>query len=133
MIKSVLDERGYAYAVDEDGDVAGNFQGNLVYFFQIGEQGEMLQVRTLVQHFFGMDDVSRLYEFCNGWNHDRLWPKAYVHVQDDGVVHIVGDVITDWEKGVTFEQLDQAMVSGMATGCQLADAVAALREGRPTN
>ena len=133
MIKSVLDARGFTYMVDADNDVVGNFQGNLVYFFQIGENGEMLQVRAMVQHVFGMADVVRLYEFCNAWNHDRLWPKAYVHVQDDGVVNIIGEVLADWEKGVTPEQLDQVIICGIATGCQLADAVAELRQDRPTS
>ena len=130
MIKAVLDARGFTYFVDADGDVAGNFQGNLIYFFQIGEQKEMLQVRAMVQHVFGMEDVPRLYEFCNAWNHDRLWPKAYVHVSDDGTVNVIGEVLADWEKGVTPEQLDQVMICGIATGCQLAEAVLPLREGR---
>ena len=133
MITTALDARGYAYMVDEDGDVLGNFQGNLIYFFQIGDEREMLQVRAMVQHVFGMEDVLRLYGFCNAWNHDRLWPKAYVHVQDDGTVNVIGEVLADWEKGVTPEQLDQVLICGIATGCQLADAVAALREDRPTS
>ena len=130
LITAALDARGFTYFVDADGDVAGNFQGNLIYFFRIGEQREMLQVRAMVQHVFGMDDVARLYEFCNAWNHDRLWPKAYVHVSDDGTVNVIGEVLADWEKGVTPEQLDQVLICGIATGCQLSDAVLALREGR---
>ncbi|MFD0520516.1 YbjN domain-containing protein [Paractinoplanes durhamensis] len=133
MIKSVLDARSFSYMIDADDDVVGNFQGNLVYFFQIGDHREMLQVRAMVQHIFGMEDVTRLYEFCNAWNHDRLWPKAYVHIQDDGTVNVIGEVLADWEKGVTVEQLDQVMLCGIATGCQLADAVAELRQDRPTN
>ncbi|GAA0550755.1 hypothetical protein GCM10010172_36160 [Paractinoplanes ferrugineus] len=131
MIKSVLDKHGYTYMVDADGDVVGNFQGNLIYFFQIGDHGEMLQVRAMVQHVFGMEEVTRLYEFCNSWNHDRLWPKAYVHIQDDGVVNVIGEVLADWEHGVSDEQLDQVMICGIATGCQLSDAVALLRQHPP--
>jgi predicted glycosyltransferase involved in capsule biosynthesis len=126
MITDALTARGFHYFVDEDGDVVGNFQGNLIYFFRLGAGREILQIRAMVQHVFGIDDVRRLYEFCNAWNHDRLWPKAYVHVQDDGVVNIIGEVLADWEKGVTAEQLDQVMICGIATGCELADAVAAL-------
>ncbi|MGX6602622.1 YbjN domain-containing protein [Micromonosporaceae bacterium Da 78-11] len=133
MITAALDARGFNYFVDADGDVAGNFQGNLIYFFRIGEQKEMLQVRAMIQHIFGIEDVARLYEFCNSWNHDRLWPKAYVHVNDDGTVNVIGEVLADWEKGVTVEQLDQVLICGIATGCQLSDAVAGLREDRPTN
>jgi hypothetical protein len=133
MIMSALDERGFSYFVDADDDVAGNFQGNLIYFFRIGEQKEMIQIRAMVQHVFGMDDVMRLYEFCNSWNHDRLWPKAYVHIADDGTVSVIGEVVADWEKGVTLDQLDQVLICGIATGCQLADAVGALREDRPAS
>ena len=133
MITAALDARGFSYFVDADSDIAGNFQGNLIYFFRIGEQKEMLQVRAMIQHVFGMEDVTRLYEFCNAWNHDRLWPKAYVHVSDDGTVNVIGEVLADWEKGVAPEQLDQVLICGIATGCQLADAVAELRQDRPTS
>jgi hypothetical protein len=133
MITETLSAREFHYFVDADGDIAGNFQGNLIYFFRLGEKREMLQIRALVQHIFGMDDVRRLYEFCNAWNHDQLWPKAYVHVNDDGTVNVIGEVMADWERGVTAEQLDQVLICGVATGCQLADAVAALREDRPTS
>jgi hypothetical protein len=128
MITAALDARGFTHFIDADGDIGGNFQGNLIYFFRIGEQKEMLQIRAMVRHIFGMEDVVRLYEFCNAWNHDQLWPKAYVHVSDDGTVNVIGEVIADWERGVSPEQLDQLLICGVATGCQLADAVGALRE-----
>jgi len=133
MITDALTARGFHYVVDEDGDVVGNFQGNLIYFFRLGAEHEILQIRALVQHVFGIDDVRRLYEFCNAWNHDQLWPKAYVHVNDDGTASVIGEVVADCEHGVSVEQLDQVVICGVATGCQLADAVAALREDRPTS
>jgi len=126
MIAATLDARGFVYRIDADGDICGNWHGNLIYFFRIGEFREMLQVRALTRSVFSTDDVPRLYAFCNAWNHDRLFPKAYVHVADDGTVRVVGEVIADWEKGVTADQLDQVMICGIATGCQLADAVAEL-------
>ena len=127
MITAALDARGFNYFVDEDGDVAGNFQGNLIYFFRIGEQKEMLQIRAMMQHVFKVEDVPRLYEFCNTWNRDQLWPKAYVQVTDDGAVVVVGEVSTDWERGITIEQLDQALICGIATGCKLGEALAELK------
>jgi hypothetical protein len=36
---------------------------------------------------------------------------------------VVGELVTDWEHGVTPEQLDQMMICGIATSCELADAV----------
>jgi Putative bacterial sensory transduction regulator len=126
LVIAVLDARGFTHSVDGDGDVSGNWQGTAIYFFRIGEQREMLQIRSLSATTFGIDDVPGLYAFCNSWNHDRLWPKAYVHVADDGSVRVVGEVVADWEHGVTPAQLDQVMMGGIATGCQLSEAVAAL-------
>lgn len=123
LIGSTLQARDFTFATDDDGDIYGNWEGCLIYFFRIGEQQEMLQVRVLIGRTFEIGAVPRLYEFCNAWNHDRLWPKAYVHVADDGLARVVGEVIADYEHGVTAAQLDQVMVGGIATGCQLADAV----------
>ena len=126
LIIAALDSRGFAHKVDDDGDVLGNWQDTLIYFFRIGERQELLQVRALAPRGFSTDDVPRLYSFCNAWNHDKLFPKAYVHVGEDGAARVVGEVVADWEHGVTLEQLDQVMLCGIATGCQLAEAVSEL-------
>jgi hypothetical protein len=126
LITSVLTARGFAHFTDDDGDIGGRWHENLIYFFRLGDDREMLQVRTMTRSMFLIEDVPRLYAFCNAWNHDRLWPKAYVHVGDDGVARVIGEVLADLEKGVTVPQLDQVMACGIATGCQLSDAVAEL-------
>jgi hypothetical protein len=123
LVTSILDARGFSYFTDDDGDIGGRWHDNLIYFFRLGKNQEMLQVRTMTRALFTTDDVPKLYAFCNAWNHDRLWPKAYVHVGDDGVVRVIGEVLVDLEKGVTVPQLDQVMACGIATGCQLADEV----------
>jgi len=120
MIAAVLEAREFAYRIDDDGDIYGNWENNLIYFFRLGQFREMLQVRAVAQRAFTTDDLPRLYAFCNTWNRDRLFPKAYVHVADDHSVRVVGEVVADWEKGVTAVQLDQVMICGIATGCQLA-------------
>lgn len=70
--------------------------------------------------------------FCNSWNHDRLWPKAFVHVDDAGRARIHGEVITDLECGVTPHQLDRLLDCGITTGCQLAVAVRRLPGAVPS-
>lgn len=126
MVVSALQAREYAYFIDDDGDVAGKWQGCLIYFFRLGKNEEIFQVRALTHPTFSTDDVPRLYAFCNAWNHDQLWPKAYVHTGDDGTVRVVGEVGADFEHGVTPEQLDQILLCGVATSVELAEAVAAL-------
>lgn len=127
LIAAVLTVRGYAFFTDKDGDIGGKWEENLIYFFRLGDSGEMLQVRTMAATVFTIDDVPALYAFCNVWNHDKLWPKAYVHVNDDGSVRVLGEVVADLERGVTHAQLDQLLGCGIATGCQMSAAVAELR------
>lgn len=127
LITSVLDAHGYAYQTDTDGDPVGRWNDNLIYFLRLGATGELLQIRTIAATTFDIDDVLKLYAFCNAWNHDRLWPKAFVHVSDDGGVRICGEVVVDLGRGVTSEQLDQLINCGISTGCQLSDAAADLR------
>lgn len=126
LIAEVLTARGYKYFTDSDGDVGGHWDNTLIYFFRLGEYQEMLQVRAMARRTFSIDDVPRLYAFCNSWNHDKLWPKAYVHVGDDGTAGVYGEVTTDLEKGVTLAQLDQLIACGISTGCALAEAVGEL-------
>ncbi|MDI1460939.1 YbjN domain-containing protein [Catellatospora sp. KI3] len=126
LIAAVLSTRGYNFSTDDDGDIGGVWNDNVVYFLRQGATGEALQVRTIVATGFTVDDVPRLYAFCNEWNHDRLWPKAYVHVNDDGTARVVGEVMADLSRGVSHPQLDQIIRCGISTGSQLAEAAAEL-------
>ncbi|SCL21746.1 Putative sensory transduction regulator [Micromonospora rhizosphaerae] len=129
LIAAVLANRGYAVAEDADGDLVGRWEESLTWFFRRGEAGELLQVRTVAAPRFGVEQVPILHAFCNSWNHDRLWPKAFVHVSDDGWAQVSGEVITDLERGVTPHQLDQLLDCGISTGCQLAAEVGRLAGG----
>ncbi|WNM40505.1 YbjN domain-containing protein [Micromonospora halotolerans] len=129
LIAAVLANRGYAVTEDADGDLVGRWGDSLIWFFRRGTAGELLQVRTVTAHRFGIETVPDLHAFCNAWNHDRLWPKAFVHVADDGLAQVCGEVTTDLERGVTPHQLDQLVDCGVTTGCQLAAAVADLPGG----
>ena len=127
LIASVLAGHGYNFHTDSDGDLVGRWDDNLIYFFRVGVNHEVFQVRTLAATTFPIESVPALHEFCNTWNQERLWPKAYVHVDDDGRVRVCGEVVADLERGVTPQQLDQLISCGIATGCQMSEAVAELR------
>ncbi|WDZ87539.1 YbjN domain-containing protein [Micromonospora cathayae] len=129
LVAAVLATRGYVCRPDADGNLVGRWGESLVWFRRLGAAGEVLQVRTVTGPLFPIDDVPVLHDFCNDWNHDRYWPKAFVLVDDDGRARVCGEVITDLERGVTPHQLDQLLDRGVEAGCRLADAVAALAEG----
>lgn len=129
LIAAVLKNRGYAFQSGPDGDLLGRWGDSLIYFLRLGSSGELLQVRTMTAPAFPIGYVPSLYTFCNSWNHDRLWPKAFVHVDDDGRARVCGEVIADLERGVTPHQLDQLIDCGISTGCQLTAAVGRLPGG----
>lgn len=129
LIAAVLRNRGYAVAEDEQGRLLGRWEDSLVWFLRLGAAGEILQVRTVAAPTFPIERVPMLHAFCNSWNHDRYWPKAFVHVDDDGRAVVCGEVIADLERGVTPHQLDELLDCGISTGCQLAAAVGQLPGG----
>ncbi|TCB96232.1 YbjN domain-containing protein [Micromonospora zingiberis] len=119
LVAVVLGNRGHAVTTDAGGNLVGRWAEADIWFLRAGA-GELLQVRTVATHAFSVDVVPRLHEFCNTWNRDRFWPKAFVHVDDGGQARVCGEVITDLERGVTPHQLDQLLDRGISTGCRLA-------------
>ncbi|BCJ57843.1 YbjN domain-containing protein [Micromonospora endophytica] len=126
LLVAVLAGRGHPVTTDMGGDLVGRWAGGHIWFLRAGTAGELLQVRTVAADTFPVDLVPVLHEFCNTWNRDRLWPKAFVHVDDAGQARVCGEVITDLERGVTPHQLDRLLDRGISTGCRLAAEVGRL-------
>ncbi|WP_341719628.1 YbjN domain-containing protein [Micromonospora sp. FIMYZ51] len=131
LLAAVLAQRGHPVTTDAGGDLVGRWAGGHIWFLRSGSAGELLQVRTVAADTFPVDLVPLLHEFCNTWNRDRFWPKAFVHVDDAGRARICGEVITDLERGVTPHQLDRLLDRGITTGCRLAAEVGRLAGARP--
>lgn len=106
---------GYTYFVDDDGDVGGLWRGRLFYFFLFGERQEILQVRGQWNREFAIERLPEVLEICNDWNGEKIWPKAYLRVRDDGMVHVTCEVATDLEHGVTDDQLGQLLHCGLSS------------------
>lgn len=122
-ITAVLTGRGDRFVVDDDGSVAGRWGDTVIYFDRAGSAGELLHVRAIPERRFAGDRAAELYEFCNGWNHDRLLPKAYVHDLGGGQLLVVGEVTTDLERGVTTAQLTVMIQTAISASAALADAL----------
>jgi len=113
----------FNYFLDNDGDLGGLWRGRLFYFFLFGDDSEILQVRGQWNREVAIERLEEVLEACNEWNADRIWPKAYVRVRDNGRVHVVSEVATDLEHGVTDAQLAQLLHCGLSTGSMLFDAI----------
>jgi hypothetical protein len=118
-----LDDNSLRHFVDDEGDVGRVWGGRLFYFFLFGHHQEILQVRGHWQREAAIERLGEILEFCNQWNTDRVWPKAYVRVSDLGRVHVVAEVAIDFEHGATDDQLGQTLRCGLSTGSMLFDAL----------
>lgn len=118
-----FESHDFSYFTDNDGDVGGLWRGRLFYFFLFGEESEILQIRGQWNREVAIERLDVVLEACNEWNADRIWPKAYARVRDNGMVHIIAEVATDLEDGVTDAQLGQLLNCGLSTGNMLFDAI----------
>ncbi len=114
---------GYSYFVDSDGDIGGMWHGRLFYFLLFGAHDEILQVRGQWNREIALERLEEILEFCNEWNADRIWPKAYTRVRDNGMIQVFTEVTVDLEHGVTDGQLDQLLQCGLSTGSMFFDAL----------
>ncbi|SDY51438.1 Putative sensory transduction regulator [Micromonospora pattaloongensis] len=125
-IAAVLDARGDRYAVDADDVIRGRWADAYLHFDRLGERQEILHTRILAARQLPADRLADALEFCNAWNHDKVFPKAYVHDTGEGQLILAGDVTTDLEHGVTGAQLAVLIHATVATATAYAAAVAAL-------
>jgi len=122
-IASWMTDNQFSYFIDNDGDLGGLWRGRLFYFFLFGEHAEILQVRGQWHRELAIERLEEVLDLCNEWNAERIWPKAYVRVRDNGRVHVVSEVATDLEHGATDAQLSQILFCGLSTGSMLFDAL----------
>lgn len=111
-----LERSGFSYFIDSDGDVGGLWHGWLFYFLVLGERSEVLQVRGQWHRDLSIERLGEILEVCNEWNAERIWPKTYVRVRDDGSVVVCAEVTVDAGSMVGEAQLDQLLQCGLSTG-----------------
>ena len=120
-IRDALTRESWHYQVDDDGDLCGLWGDNLFYFFATGEQREILYIRGRWHHSLRIDQRTEAREVIDDWHRDRLWPKGYTRVGDDGEVRVYAEHTVDFEHGVTDDQLSQTLRCAITTSLQLFD------------
>lgn len=121
-----ISDYGYSYFIDSDGDVGGLWHSRLFYFLIFGARTEILQVRGQWNREISIERIEEVLDFCNEWNTDRIWPKAYFRVRDNGMIQVYGEVSVDLEHGATDDQLDRLLACGLSTSAMMFDALDAL-------
>jgi hypothetical protein len=91
----------------------------IIWFFTYGNQSEILQVRGIWDGKLSPADLPQALEVINEWNRDRLFPKVYARVNDEGQLRVISEHTLDYEHGLTDDQLNLHVNTGIATSCQL--------------
>ncbi len=118
-----FERNDFHYFVDDEGDLGGLWRGRLFYYFLFGDSREILQVRAQWNREVAIERLEEVLDACAEWNAERIWPKAYVRVKDNGMVLVVAEVSTDLEHGATDAQLSQVLFCGLSTASTFFDAI----------
>jgi hypothetical protein len=121
-VEAFLKSRDWKYFVDSDGDLGGNWDGKVFFFFLMGEKQEILQVRGRWNRTLPAAAEAQVVLVANEFNRDKIWPKVYTRVEDDQVA-VYTEVATDLEFGAADDQLGQLVECGLFTGLQFFDAL----------
>ncbi len=114
---------GYHYFVDSEGDVGGLWFGRLYHFFLIGDERRVLQVRGRWHRRIAIDRLPEVLAMCDRWNRELIWPKCYVRVLDDGLVHVMTEISTPYGSGATDAQIRSCIQDGLACSGVVFDAL----------
>ncbi|WP_125098354.1 YbjN domain-containing protein [Leucobacter chromiireducens] len=115
-IKAGLERAGWSYSVDSDGDIGGGWEYASFFFFLSGKEEELLCIRGNWRGKLQAAELAKAIETCNAWNAEKLWPKTYARLDDEGFVRVHTEHNVDYEQGITDGQLDQQLLCAVNTG-----------------
>ncbi|MDO5080220.1 YbjN domain-containing protein [Buchananella hordeovulneris] len=111
--------KDYNFSTDDDGDVITSFGNHRFLLMANGADAEVLTVRGRWAITAPASARYKILEAINQWSIEKIWPKAYVVVDDNGTLFVSTEVSVDLEKGVSDKQLGQYLSCGIGTAIQL--------------
>ncbi|QPK81063.1 YbjN domain-containing protein [Schaalia sp. ZJ405] len=114
-LSGLLDVRGWHWFIDKDGDLGGNWGRGQFYFMPVGDSQEMLQIMGSWNKTAPSERLDDIRGFITRWHRERLWPKCYHRIDDEGEVRVICDNVVDWEQGATDAQLLQQIDCAIST------------------
>ncbi|WP_194948151.1 YbjN domain-containing protein [Actinomyces trachealis] len=113
----LIESRGWKCQVDDDGDLTGRWDDDLISFMLRGEHDEMLNVMGLMLEDVPVAKLDEARFAIDEWHREHVWPVCFWRENDDaGLTFTIGAAVAvDWEPGATDEQLLQHLQCGLAT------------------
>ncbi len=117
-VAAVLDGWDAHYAVDDDGDLGGYWDGHLFFFLLGGQENTVLTIRGRWAREVGAGELERMIALLNAWHDDKIWPKGYARAEGEHL-GVYGEMSTPLGAGVTVAQVKELVSCGLATTLQL--------------
>lgn len=116
-LEALLKANDWRYRVDEDGDLTGRWDDDLISFMLRGEQDEMLNIMGMMLEDVPMDRLDEARFAIDEWHREHLWPVCFWRENDDaGMTFTIGGAVAvDWEPGATDDQILQQIRCGLST------------------
>lgn len=115
----LFEDQGWKYFIDNEGDLGGNWDTNLFYFMIRGTTDQVLHIQSMWHVTPDMDRLEEIRFFLDTWHRDRLWPKCFHRITDEGRIRVFAEHNVDFEHGATDEQLFDQVQCGLSTALQL--------------
>lgn len=123
-LTQLFDQKKWHYYIDNEGDLGGNWDENQFFFLLRGKDSEILHIQGRWHNTVPLEKLEIVREFINRWHRDKLWPKCYHRINDDGRISVFTEVPIDHEHGATDEQLYQQVSCAIGTSAQFFTALA---------
>lgn len=116
-LAAALDRNGWNYRQREDSeDFIGHWDDDIVVFMLCGEDRQTLNVLGYMWENFGVSRLDEVRFAIDEWHRSRLWPSCFWHDNEEprGTFSVGAAVGAVWSSGVTDDQLDHYLASGVA-------------------
>lgn len=121
-VTKLLEELEINFDIDDDGDAYAVWDNFMMNFMQMGEKHEIFAMRGNWRVTPSPEKFLELVSFCNEWNSKHIWPKTYAFDRGE-IVSVHGELVVDYEHGLSTEQLKQHLICGLNTIAQFMNAL----------
>ena len=120
-LRAALDRHDWRYRIDDEGDITGRWDDDLITFMLRGDNGEVLNVLGYMYEDLPMGQLDEVRYALEEWHRAHLWPTCFWRDNEDaGLTFSVGGAVAvDYEHGVTDDQLAQHVYGAIASATGL--------------
>ncbi|WP_167143952.1 YbjN domain-containing protein [Canibacter zhoujuaniae] len=117
--------KGIHYFTTDRGLLGATFRDVQFLFAITGNRQELLCISGQWHRIISANALELVRAFISDWHRDKLFPKAYIRIDDDGTLQTITEVTVDYEYGLTFDQLqthiDRAVINTLDFVTELED------------